>query len=55
MKEKNCLLAKGDIGKPKQSVYNLPTEEFVFGSPNRKEPHGVSGLTSDWQTHNKTT
>jgi len=47
-KEKNILLARDDVGKPKPSTKDLPTAGHSYGVKNRQEEFGVGKLTSSW-------
>ena len=48
MREKNVLLARDDIGRPKPSVYSLPNQAHAYGVANKIEEYGVGKLTSSW-------
>ena len=48
-RERNVLLAKDDIGRPKQSTYDLPGQDHAYGVKNRKEEYGAGKLTTSWQ------
>ena len=52
-KEKNPLLARDDVGKPKPSTHDLPGNTHVFGVKNKTETHGAGRLTSDWHISDK--
>jgi len=37
----NPLLLKDDVGKPKPSTYNLPTNEFIYGKALKRDKEGA--------------
>ena len=47
----NYLLVKGEVGKPKQSIHNLPPDGFAFGRPDKKDNEGAGLVTSTWRPH----
>ena len=47
-KEKNPLLARDDVGKPKPTTKDLPVESHSYGVKNKREEFGVDKLTSSW-------
>ena len=47
----NYLLVKDDIGRGKPATRDLPQHGFAYGAPNKPDPVGVGGLTSQWRTH----
>jgi hypothetical protein len=46
VKEKNPILAKAEIGKPKTFTHDLPSDTFTYGAATRKMDYGVGKLTS---------
>lgn len=50
---KNILLAKDDVGKPKQLNVPLPPKEFVYGKSESRDAANVALLTSNWLQHAK--
>ena len=50
-KEKNTLLVRGDIGKPKPFTHILPVESHAYGMPLKRETHGAAKLTSEWEVY----
>jgi hypothetical protein len=48
-KQKNYLLAKDDVGKPKPIMRNLPNQQHhAYGKVDAKDPEGVSeGIACD--------
>jgi len=37
----NPLLQKDDVGKPKNTTYNLPQTEFTYGQPLHRDKEGA--------------
>ena len=52
-RSKNILLAKDDVGKPKQLKMPLPPKEFVYGKSESRDAANVALLTSNWMQHAK--
>jgi Domain of unknown function (DUF4483) len=44
----NPLLIKDEIGKHKESIYNLPSETFAFGKPSKKDVETAKSITMNW-------
>ena len=42
---RNVLLIKDDVGRAKQSIYNLPPEGFMFGKAEQKSGINAGMLT----------
>ena len=53
-REKNTLLVRGDIGKPKPFTHILPVESHAYGMPLKRETHGAAKLTSEWEVYKAT-
>jgi hypothetical protein len=52
-KTHNILLLKGDVGRSKPSVYELPENSFSYGKKVNRDGIGMKEITSDWQySHN---
>jgi len=47
----NALLVKDNVGKSRQSTYDLPDETFAFGKPNNLETEGAREVTMKWVAH----
>ncbi|CAD8077227.1 unnamed protein product [Paramecium sonneborni] len=51
-KTNNILLLRGDIGKPKPSVSDLPDPTYCYGKKVNRDGIGMKEITSDWQYGN---
>ena len=49
----NPLLVKNDVGRSKPSTFTLPSDEFIYGRPDRKDPEDAKAITTSWQNHSK--
>ncbi|EAR93263.2 hypothetical protein TTHERM_01190430 (macronuclear) [Tetrahymena thermophila SB210] len=49
----NKLLLKNEIGKAKQSTYNLPPINHVYGKPPKKDAEGAKEVTMTWKYHDE--
>ena len=47
-KEKNPLLTKDAVGRPKPTTHDLPYGSHAYGVKNKAEEFGVGKLTSSW-------
>ena len=52
-KGNNPLLVKDDVGRAKPSTFTLPSNEFIYGRPDKKDPEDAKALTTSWQHHSK--
>lgn len=48
-KTHNILLLRGDVGKPKPSVSDLPDFSYSYGKKINRDGIGMKEITSDWQ------
>ena len=48
LSNKNPLLVKDDVGKPKPCTVKLPESQHSYGKPDNKDQEGAGKLTSVW-------
>ena len=44
----NCLLQKGNVGRPAPSTFDLPKGDHAFGAANRPDAVDVRGRKYTW-------
>ena len=47
-KTNNILLLRGDVGKAKPSVSDLPDSTYSYGKKVNRDGIGMKEITSDW-------
>ncbi|EGR29037.1 hypothetical protein IMG5_164490 [Ichthyophthirius multifiliis] len=52
--KQNKLLKKSEVGKGKQSTYNLPPITHTYGKPPRRDSENAKDVTMSWQYHQQT-
>jgi Domain of unknown function (DUF4483) len=50
-KSGNFLLIRGDVGKKKPDVYDLPSRDFAFGKNTKEDNEGAGDLIKNWKFH----
>lgn len=50
IQNRNPLLVKDDVGKPKPCTVKLPNKDHTYGKPENRDQDGAGKLTSSWNT-----
>jgi len=51
MTPRNPLLLRDDVGRAKQSCYDLPDEHFSYGRPGNQDVEGAREVSMQWVSH----